>query len=216
MSQSVAATYEVSILGYGASEVLRESLLAEFSDCADAEAIATEWAPAAFPEFCINLIINIPSEVVYGLATQAACGAVRFAYKKIRNAVEAHRSGSGGATMNTVEVKFQDMEITILGNLSFEECSCLVKKIMAFVQDTSENGMPVKRVSAPCVNLENSLYTVSISGDGAMPGERDYNLWLIEAGGESDKPEIYDCVNACYISGEVVDYSFYNERKRRR
>lgn len=216
MNKTFAVTYEVSIWGYGASEALRESLLAEFSDCTDAEAITTEWAPAAFPEFCTNLIINIPSEVVSGLVTKIAFEALKSAYTKIRNAVGAYGSGASDATMNTVEVKFQDTEIAILGNLSFEECSCLVGKIMAFLQDASENGMPVKRVSVPCVNLEASLYTVSISGDGAMSGERDYNLWLIEGGGESDKPEIYDCVNACYISGEVVDYSLYNERKRRR
>ena len=109
--------------------------------------------------------------------------------------------------MNTVAIKLQDLEIAILGNLPYGKCSHLTEKIMSFVHDSAQAGMPVSKVSAPCVCLEDSLYTVWISGDGAMSGESDYNLWLVESDDSLGESEIYDCANNCYVSGKVIDYS---------
>jgi hypothetical protein len=143
-----------------------------------------------------------------------SCGK-KEALKKVRScikeAVKKSRTSKFDEMMKRVSFNLPGCSITIFGNLSLGNYSELLEKIVSFVIENASSDNPISRVELPCVQLDDSLYTVIMLGDGSMPGEENYNLWSV---GYVDSPEelfLYDYANHIEIEGTVVDFFEYHK-----
>ncbi|MDR1184797.1 MAG: hypothetical protein LBK67_08375 [Coriobacteriales bacterium] len=208
-SDRLKPIYEVTIVGCGASNELKENLHKEFRNKIDWKSVDVRWAPACVPEFLVELAINFS----YVVAAEALFEALKKVKNCIREAVKKSRTSNFDEMMKRVSFNLPGCNITIFGNLSLDDYSELLEKIVSFVTENASSDNPISRVELPCVQLDDSLYTVIMLGDGSMPGEENYNLWSIGYADSPEKSFLYDYANQIQIEGMIVDFFEYNKMR---
>lgn len=183
----------IDLVGSGYTGTLDDKVKASFREDAIEAVVRGQHAPAAGPELWMDVVIAIGSDL--------AVEGIKYAVRKVRDAISESSSRSCCVNKTTVEDFDCECDFVIQANsaagMIFEEIelTSIVTQMRELVESEKASGRYISKIEAPC-----DLGPCSISTPIRSVGVGSYSLWLLSyREGERCPYWLYDVVNEVFI-----------------